>query len=159
MKHSSTKVRKGKSTKVAQPKPVTPKREGNVSFLPRWALSVLCLLLVGGGTWATFEFVVWNKLPSQLLGKWVIEGGEQDGATLDFFRNGTMIGRMNVRGSLAIVNGRAAVEGNKLFITTQNPQTRQEETQAQTIKVLTSEELIVEDGKGKTFRLSRASTF
>ncbi len=70
-----------------------------------------------------------------------------------------MIGRMNVRGSLAIVNGRAAVEGNKLFITTQNPQTRQEETQAQTIKVLTSEELIVEDGKGKTFRLSRASTF
>jgi len=35
----------------------------------------LILLLVAGGTWAVFEFVVWNKLPGELVGKWVAAPG------------------------------------------------------------------------------------
>jgi uncharacterized protein (TIGR03066 family) len=121
-----------------------------------WVLVAVALFLVAGATWAAFEFVVYSKIPNRLVGRWVIEGGEQDGATLDFFRNGTMIGNMNVQGSLAIVNARVRVEGDKLFITTQNPMTKQDETRAQLIKRLTDEELVLEDGQGKLFRLSRA---
>src|SRR5258708_7271342 len=64
----------------------------------RWAVLGLCLFLTAGGTWAVMELVVWNKLPPQLVGKWAVQGGEQDGATFDFFRNGTMVGRLNMGG-------------------------------------------------------------
>ena len=154
MKHAVKKPRHSRKRPAApNPTAAPPVRAPHA----RVAVLSLCLLLAGGATWAGFEFVVWNKLPAQLLGKWVIEGGEQDGATLDFFRNGTMIGRMNVRGSLAIVDARVSVEGNKLFITTQNPNSKEDETRAQTIKSLTSAELVLEDDQGKIFRLSRAS--
>jgi uncharacterized protein (TIGR03066 family) len=124
--------------------------------LLHWAVLGLCLLLVGGGTWAVFEFVVWNTLPSQLVGKWVIEGGEQNGATLDFSRNGIMVGRMNHRGNLAIINAQVRVEGKTLFLTTRNPNTHLEETRAQTINTLTDQELVIEDEQGKVFTLKRA---
>src|SRR5262249_46711712 len=97
------------------------------------------------------------RVPNHLIGKWVIEGGEQDGATLDFFRDGTMLGRLNVQGREALVKARVLVEGNKLFITTQNPNTRADETRVQIIRTLTREALVLEDERGKSFTLKRAS--
>jgi uncharacterized protein (TIGR03066 family) len=151
-RHRSGHLQQPQAPSIKKP---MPDPGGSFSLL-HWAVLGLCLLLVGGGTWAFFEFVVWNTLPSQLVGKWVIQGGEQDGATLDFSRSGIMVGRMNHRGTLAIVNARARVEGKTLFITTRNPNTRADETRAQTMKTLTATELVIEDEQGKVFTLRRA---
>lgn len=157
MKQLSVKARKRHSARATAPKPVAPSSPGMGQRLPRWALSLLCVVLVGGATWAALELVVWNKIPAQLVGKWVIEGGEQDGATLDFFRGGAMVGRMNVRGNLAIVNAQVAVDGRRLLITTQNPMTKRDEMRVQTIETLNASQLVLKDDQGKTFRLSRAT--
>ena len=103
------------------------------------------------------EFVVWNKLPGNLVGKWVVQGGDQDGATFDFFRNGTMVGRINMGGNLHIIDAQVACEGDTLFITTQNPMTKRAETKQQTIKILNAKELVLQDEQRKLFRMERAS--
>jgi uncharacterized protein (TIGR03066 family) len=126
---------------------------------PRWLVVGLCVLLAAltaGATWALLEFVVFSRIPHDLVGKWVVERGEQEGATFDFFRNGTFTGRMNVQGNEGIVEGRVHVEGAKLLTTTRNPHTRKDETRTQTIKTLTREALVVEDDRGEVLRMKRA---
>ena len=122
----------------------------------RLAALGLCLLLAAGGTWAFMEFVVWNKLPPELVGKWVVQGGEQDGATFDFYRNGTMVGRINNRGMEGVIDARVAVDGELLLITTQNPRTKGDETKKHTIKTLNGQQLVLQDEQGNVFRMERA---
>src|SRR5262249_9061141 len=62
----------------------------------RWPILLLALLASAAAAWAAMEFVVWNKLPAPLVGKWVVRGGEQDGARFEFRRGGTMSGIVNV---------------------------------------------------------------
>ena len=124
-----------------------------------WVVVGSCLLLMGtaaAASWAIAEFVVFNRLPSDLIGKWVVDGGEQDGATFDFFRNGTMEGRINVRGVEHRIEARVRVEGDKLLSTTRNPNTGQDETRPQEIKVLTRTNLVLQDSRGQQLHLSRA---
>ena len=123
----------------------------------RRLLLVLLAAGIAAGTWAFFEFVVWNKLPAELVGKWVVQGGEQDGATFDFYRNGSMVGRINNRGKMDIVEADVAVEGNTLFITTQHPLTKAELTKKQTIKTLDATRLVLQDEQNHVFRMERAS--
>lgn len=118
------------------------------------ALGVVALCALA--TWAVFEYVVWNKLPSDLVGKWVVEGGPQDGATFDFYRNGTMLGRVNANGMEALVQATVRVEGIVLYSTTINPRTKSAETREQTIEVLTDDTLVLKDGQGGRLRLVRA---
>jgi len=122
----------------------------------RWPVLILCLLLAAGGTWAVFEYVIWTNIPGALIGKWVVEGGEQDGANFDFFRDGTMVGRINLRGSEGIIKARVRVEGDKLLLITQNSQTGQAVLRTQRIRTLTRTELVLEDGKGQVTRMVRA---
>lgn len=124
--------------------------------LARWAVLVCCLIIAAGGSWAFAEFVLWNKIPAELVGKWVVVGGEQDGATFDFYRNGTMVGNVNIQGRHGIVNATVAVEGDKLHTTTRNPNTGRFETRSQTIKTLDRHSLELVDGRGQTLNLSRA---
>src|SRR5262249_11775684 len=150
---SKVPVRGEKVMKTAQQKPKPPQQRPR----PRhWALPVLLLLLAGGGSWATFELVVWNKLPADLVGKWVVEGGPQDGAAFDFARNGTMVGRINIKGREGIISAKVHVEGDKLLTSTRNPHTGNDETRTQTIKTLTSDTLVLEDARGATLHLARA---
>src|SRR5689334_3042470 len=67
------------------------------------ALAIAFLLFVGG-TWALFEFVIWNNIPAELVGKWEVADGPQEGATFDFYSSGKMIGHINQGGNLAVVN-------------------------------------------------------
>jgi uncharacterized protein (TIGR03066 family) len=124
-----------------------------------WVVVGSCLLLMGtaaAASWAIAEFVVFNRLPSNLVGKWVVDGGEQDGATFDFFRNGTMEGRINVNGNEHRIDAWVRVEGDKLLSTTRNPNTGQDETRPQEIKVLTQTHLVLQDSHGQQLHLSRA---
>jgi hypothetical protein len=95
MKRSS-KVANLKRTNQQEPKH-SVKKDGK-SILRHWAVPALCLLLSAGGAWAVFEFVVWNRLPAELVGKWVVEGGAQDGATFDFSRSGNLEAHLNNKG-------------------------------------------------------------
>jgi uncharacterized protein (TIGR03066 family) len=134
--------------------PVPPARR---PLLSRWALILLCLVLAGGGgTWAVTENVIFSRLPLELLGKWVVQGGPQDGATFDFYRNGSMVARLNNNGQEALVKARAAVEGKKLLTTTRNPRSGKDETRTSTIRELTRTSLVLETEQGEVFRMSRA---
>lgn len=140
----------------ARPNQDVPAAAPGASWLPRWLLLGFCLLLAAGGTWALMEFVVLGKVPPDLIGKWVVEGGEQDGATFDFYRDGTMVGRLNKRGNFDLVKARVAVEGDTLLITTQHPVTKSELVKKQTITSLNAIELTLRDDRGKILRMTRA---
>jgi uncharacterized protein (TIGR03066 family) len=138
----------------------TPAGPGAAPGRMSWKRQVflgLCLVLACGGTWAFAEFVVWNRIPSELVGKWVVTTpGEQEGATFDFYRGGQMVGRVNQGGRLAIVNAAIRVEGNTILSTTRHPQTGVELTVAQKIRTLSPSTLIVEDEKGNVLSMARA---
>lgn len=150
MKHAS----KFKKQPLA-PRP-TPAPLAAQSSVKYYALLAVCLVVACGGTWAIMEYYVWNRLPSALVGKWVIVGGDQDGATFDFYPNGTMIGNVNVNGNEHRIDAQVAVEENSLFITTKHPKTGQVDTRTQTIKTLNAKELVLQDEKKNVFRMERA---
>jgi hypothetical protein len=131
-------------------RPATPKR--SPGFL---LICFLCLVFVGTGTWALFEFVIWNVTPPELVGKWVVVEGPQEGATFDFYRNGTLLGRLNVRGKEHIVDARIRVEDRKIYSTTRNPNTGQDDTRIQIIRTLTATDLVTEDEQGGVLKMER----
>src|SRR5438045_3569065 len=64
--------------------------EGGLFALSTWILLALCLALAGVGTLAIFEFLVWNKVPPELVGFWEVDEGPQKGASFEFFGKGAM---------------------------------------------------------------------
>jgi len=124
--------------------------------LPRWLILALCMLVPAAGVWAALEFMVWNKLPPALVGKWVVEGGPQDGATFDFSRRGTLEAHLNNQGTEHVLEGNVTVQDRKLFISTQNPKTLQYETRSCNIRELTEATLVVEFEEGEAFKMARA---
>ncbi|MBI3407223.1 MAG: hypothetical protein HY040_02560 [Planctomycetes bacterium] len=126
--------------------------------LKRRIILILALLLAGGGTWAFFEFVLWNKIPSDLVGKWEVVDGPREyaGATLEFFRQGKLVVRVNRGGDLGIIDATIRVAGKKIFSTTQRPTTGETSTSAFVILTLTDRELIVEDEQGNPMKMRRA---
>jgi hypothetical protein len=148
-KGADDRIMAGSPKNAAPQSPATPERR-----FPRIVVLALCLLLAAAGTWAVMEFVVWNKLPSDLVGKWIATGKQV--ATLEFSRNGTMVGRFNVEGKLHVVEARVAVENQTLFITTRDTQGKNELTTKQTIKSLNSNELVLQDELKIITRFQRA---
>ena len=61
-------------------------------------LLALTGLIVGAATWGFCEFVLWSKVPSELVGKWVVNEGPDKGSTIDFYRNGTMVTNVSTAG-------------------------------------------------------------
>jgi uncharacterized protein (TIGR03066 family) len=140
-----------------QAKPSTKAVVKSGFFMPRLALIALCLLLAGGATWAAFEFVILAKLPSELVGKWVVVGGKQDGATFDFSRGGKMVARLNHNGQEALINATVVVEGDILHVTTPHPQTKVEDTRKIKILELTERRLTLQDENGELWKMDRAN--
>lgn len=137
------------------PRPVKASQASSTLWY-RGLLFVGILAATGGGAWALLEYVVLAKLPPALVGKWVVQGGEQDGATFDFYRNGRMIGHVNVGGREGVIDARVRVEGDGLLTTTRNPRTGQGETRPQTIQELTEKSLVLVDERKQVMRLTRA---
>jgi uncharacterized protein (TIGR03066 family) len=149
MKHSS-KIKK----QVAQPQ--SPKAAAARYSPMRWVVLGLTMLLVAGGTWGFMEFIIWNKLPAELVGKWVVTEGPDEGGTIDFYRDGTMRAVVNLQGKTGIVDAVVRVEDKKIYATLTNQFTGGKGTRVQTITVLTRDRLILEDERGNSIKLRRA---
>jgi uncharacterized protein (TIGR03066 family) len=144
-------------SKTAKP----PSSQPNTGSADKWSfkrmvLFSLCVVLAGGVTWAAFEFVIWRKVPTELVGKWVVEGGSQDGATFDFSRRGGLESHLNKGGNDQILEGRVTVVDKTMSITTRNPYTGQNDTKTCQIRELTEKTLVVEFPNGEVFRMARA---
>jgi hypothetical protein len=118
-------------------------------------LLVVSALGLCAATWAFFEFVVWNRLPADLVGKWVVAEGPLEGDHFDIFRSGTMIGKVNQGGFEGIITATIRLDGKRIYSTTRHPQTGQEKTTVQIIRTLTPTELVLEDEQGKLLKMER----
>jgi uncharacterized protein (TIGR03066 family) len=128
---------------------------GSRRWLPTWAVVLLAVALAGAGTYALLEYVILSKVPPELVGRWRVVGGQMSGATFEFRRNGTMIGRMIVDGKENLLEGKARSDGKILRTTTTNPYTGKAETGTQTIVTLTQTQLITQDSNGTTVTMER----
>ena len=90
-----------------------------------------------------------KKLPKELVGKWVVAEGPQEGAAFEFFPNAKMVAKLNANGNEVVVNATVRVENKKLFSATKNPETGQEDIRVFLIRTLTAKEFVLEDDKGK----------
>jgi len=111
--------------------------------------------------WALMELVVWNKvlwgeLPGELMGKWVVTEGPDEGGTIDFYRSGAMRAVVNLQGKTGIVDATIRVEDKKIHATLTNQDTGEKGTRVQTIRVLTRDRLVLEDERGNSIKLRRA---
>jgi uncharacterized protein (TIGR03066 family) len=97
-----------------------------------------------------------NNLPAKLVGKWVVKGGELDGATFEFRSDGSMIGRVNLGGKEGMIEARVRVAGDRLFTVTRHPNTGKDDTSTLIIKELNARELSLQDERGRLFTLIRA---
>ena len=124
-----------------------------------WTRRVLLgamLIVVAAGVWGLFEFVIWNNIPAELVGKWEIMEGPDEGGTVDFYRSGSMVAHVNLAGKLGIIEARIRVEDNKIHVTTRHQQTGAEGTRVQTIKSLDGDRLVLQDENGNLLKLIRA---
>jgi uncharacterized protein (TIGR03066 family) len=147
---------KTKDRRKKQPTPQRPPAPRRGLSGPGMLGLALAMLLVAGGTWALFEYVIWNTTPPELVGKWVVMRGPQDGATFDFYRNGTMVGHVNLDGQEGRVEARIRVEDKKIYATTRHPTTGEELTRVQTVVTLTGRNLVLRDEQGELLVMERA---
>jgi uncharacterized protein (TIGR03066 family) len=143
---------RGPRTADAHPNPAP----AGIASRWKWLLLGLAALLAFAGTWWVCERFVWARVPSELVGKWVVTEGPQEGATFDFYRGGTMVGTVNAGGKEATIDARVRVEGKMIYSTTTNPHTGRDETRVLTIRTLTARQLVVEDQQGQVLKMERA---
>jgi uncharacterized protein (TIGR03066 family) len=124
-------------------------------LLPPWAVALLCVAVTAAASFALFEYLILSKVPRPMLGKWVVTQGDMVGATLEFYRDGTMIGRLTKDGKEGVIKARVRADDATLWSTTTNPMTHREETATQAIVSLTEDELILEDDKGGVIKMER----
>jgi uncharacterized protein (TIGR03066 family) len=121
----------------------------------RLLMVVCCFLGAGLLTFLLFEYLIPGKVPSALVGKWLVQGGEQAGVTLEFGRHGAFQATASVGGQVGGFKGRVEVDGEKLHIFSVNPQTGEEEAKTHVIEKLTDTELILRDQRGVSSMLTR----
>jgi hypothetical protein len=129
------------------------------------AIVFLCVALTAGIAYTISYFFLLSRIPRPMIGAWAVMevtskgAGKADeslkGGTLDFRRDGTMIGKINMAGKEGTIQATVAVEGDMLRITSVNPQTGQAVTDVQTIRILASDQFVIEDRKGTTLRMER----
>lgn len=125
------------------------------STAARFLILSVCFAAAAAGSYFLFQNFIFAQLPNEIVGAWGVEGGDQDGATLEFHRNGSFVARVNLQGREGIVHARVAVQDKKLQFTSMNPHTGKEETKTQIIKHLTEKEMILEEPNGRTSKLVR----
>jgi uncharacterized protein (TIGR03066 family) len=125
------------------------------SRLLHWTAALLCMAIAATATFLVFENFVLSKVPRAMLGKWVVTEGEMEGATLEFFRDGTMLAKVDVNGKEGVINAKVRADDNTVWSTTTSLMTGREVTDTQTIISLTDTEFVLEDKKGTLIKMER----
>lgn len=150
---------KSKTKHERKPRPASrPPSAPRRSLSRRGMLSLAgAMLLTGIGTWALFEYVIWNTTPPELVGSWIVVRGPQDqvGSVFEFRRNGTLVGHIDPDGRHHVLNATIRVEDNKIFATTRHPATGEELTRVQTIRKLTRMQLVLKDEQDNLMVMER----
>jgi uncharacterized protein (TIGR03066 family) len=135
---------------TAAPAPAKPVRRW------RWWLGIaVCFALAGVATYVVAENYLVTRIPEALVGKWRVVGGEQDGVTLEFHRNGAFQATLHRDGQAGVVHARVEVDDKKLHIISEDPKSGKTDTKTHIIRELTENEMVLEDPRGVTSRLRR----
>jgi uncharacterized protein (TIGR03066 family) len=146
-------LKKGKQTKRTEARAGQGKSNRSAGW--PWGWLVLGLLVVGGGTFAGFEFVIWNRLPRELVGKWEVQGGPMAGGTFHFARDGSLETRLKTGDTRITLKAQVVLDGKTLLMTTQDALTRHEQTRKSTIRQLTASALVLELEDGTVLQMAR----
>jgi uncharacterized protein (TIGR03066 family) len=139
--------------RTAPQQPQRPVQAKSTTSSKRWMVLGLVLIASIAGTWALLEFVIWNRLPSELVGRWEVVHGSPEG-NFEFFRDGRMKGQVNNKGYAQNFDAIVRVEGDKIYSTTKAPNGL-DHVSVLTIHTLTRNELVVVDQEGKVMKLAR----
>jgi uncharacterized protein (TIGR03066 family) len=150
------KTRNARKGKPSLPAPGTPDQPRNQPKASRrwlvWLLAGCCLVGAGLATYYLVDYVLWPRIPRELVGKWQVSGGPQNGVILEFQANGAFQATLMEGIKGGVVFARAEVDGHLLHIVSENRETGQQITKTHTIKKLTENELYLEDPTGSVIR-------
>ena len=116
-------------------------------------LALGSLVLAGCGTWAVLELVVWNRLPHELIGKWIVVEGQMEGTTMEFRRDGSLLARRPEGDWETVLKAQVTVEDRTMVVKSQNNRTGQEEIAIHFIRALGQSEMVLEDERGQRLKL------
>jgi hypothetical protein len=155
---------KNDAIRVQKPKPALT-GTGPSSRKVHSLAPIALILLAAAGTYAGLHFYVLARVPNAMVGTWVVVdvktrgSGKTDdslkGGRLEFHRNGTMIGKVNMDGKEGTIKASVEVEGDILRITSVNPKTGQTMTDVQTIRTLEGDRFVIENHQGTVLMMER----
>src|SRR5438105_115699 len=118
-------------------------------------LSLACVALSALATYASFEIFLPVRVPVAMRGKWVVvEGKSLDGATLEFFADGRMIGTVPADRETVTIDGQVEIEGNRFRVRTVGPAAGLT-TEAEDILDLSDRRFVLQDSQGEVLILDR----
>jgi hypothetical protein len=115
----------------------------------------LFLVLAAVSALAVRDFLVWNKLPQEMIGLWEVGEGSMKGGTFEFMPNGTMEVQVYNKKKHITHKTRVVVRDKTLFITARDPLALQAVTSESIIRELTADTLILELEKGEVLKMVR----
>jgi len=119
-----------------------------------WLILLACLAGAAVVSFILFRFV-FPPVPADLVGNWQVTEGPLRGATLEIHANGTAVASVDKQGKKLVSRSTVKVEENRLFLTTQDSKTGEQETVVQTILNLSDNELVIRDEDKLVYRMRR----
>jgi len=113
------------------------------------------LLASAAVTFAVGEHLLLPRLPSLMLGKWVVVEGQYTGSNVEFSRNGTMLSTLNKDVATEKIQGQVRVEGTMLWVTTRDALTGKSTTDALTVLELSPLQFVTQDEDGNLLLMKR----
>ena len=124
---------------------------------PNWRLLGFLLLFLATGfvlSFLLFRYVL-ARVPRELVGTWQVSEGNLKGATLEFRWYGTGVATRYKNGKKEATDSSVRVRGKRIYMTSPNPVTGEEDTVIQTVVQLTDDELVIRDQDDVTYHLIR----
>jgi uncharacterized protein (TIGR03066 family) len=123
--------------------------------LAAWALPAVFFLGSIGGTIAVCEWFFVGAIPSLLQGKWLVVEGELEGATLEFLKDGTLIGSLPTGGKEASFEGTVHMQGDGFRFRLKASFPDIAVAKDHTILDLTDQQLVIQGGDGEVLKMTR----
>lgn len=125
----------------------------------RHLLWFLLLLLLGSAvvSFVVFRYVVpsLTGVPRDLVGTWQVVEGDKKGATFECRWNGTAVFTVFEHGKKGSEEFSLRVRGKRIFLTSKNDMTGNDQTLIQTILKLTDDELVFRDQDQAVYNMIR----